>query len=630
MYSNSPLAVRNALALSDADVALKLRGTNGDHAADQKKKHSMLYEWKMSMTQTVLGSQELASMSQEQLVLLAATAMLEKISAIGGQTIWNGISPMERDTYEAEVAKDLALHTGASTYSALSDTQKREYELFFRGGCCMHKDLNAVKGGDKDMSQIWKKSGISGPIILPNKDNNAIANDPNSCTSARTRVMELSGRGGVKATSIAGALFNNKDKKKGQQDTYCWYFFNVLGYPVKFPDTSNTRYGSHCDAAAELIVHLPIYIEFLEFIRDKKEQAAHTNLEQNLCHALRCPATLTELCILALYGQTVSLPYMAIVRGPEATRIGALNMGPTQLQVIQHVESFRDKLELFTSPNATPEQSTFDGKQWRSNDVFFAIKALLQSLPHFDKALYAFLNGALAVWKRFSDDYSSDGYIGMSTPQERQDIYMPPTNDHNEGALGTKRQDARVRPNHSSLSFNSVATLKHNKTEEFIALELNTLEDTIYLRTTARKLDSAGLEAKKQSDQAAFDNLNVMDKRRKAMGKAERLRQVQVSLDGVVLTSDLSVLGRENKELLELRLKKYRQIIYETHRVSKEVFVIPIQSKIKLKADRISNIVRCHKKYLSLVSKTFSPELSMDFTLDIGDEVESDHDMDLL
>jgi hypothetical protein len=58
--------------------------------------------------------------------------------------------------------------------------------------------------------------------------------------------------GGVKAASIAGAIFNHKDDKKGQQHTFSWWCQNH-GIPSTFPDTSNTRYGSHCDAAAVLI-----------------------------------------------------------------------------------------------------------------------------------------------------------------------------------------------------------------------------------------------------------------------------------------------------------------------------------------------------------------------------------------
>jgi len=39
-----------------------------------------------------------------------------------------------------------------------------------------------------------------------------------------------------------------------------------LGYQVPFPDTSNIRYHSHCNAASELLVHLLLYKEFLELV----------------------------------------------------------------------------------------------------------------------------------------------------------------------------------------------------------------------------------------------------------------------------------------------------------------------------------------------------------------------------
>lgn len=379
-YSNSPFAARNRLTLSDADVARNLHGTNGDHAADQKKKHSLLFDWKMLKTHTAIGSDVLSDISQEQLLQSISDAMAIKINELGGTNVWNSLGLLTRETHEAEVVKGLALQAGKHAYSLLSDSEKRGYELFFRGGCCMHKDLNAVRGGDKEMSGLWNTLGVSGPIILPNKDNRITLRDTGLDSMACSWALEVSGRGGVKVSSLAGSLFNNKDKKKGQQDSFCWFFYNVLGHTISFPDTSNTRYGSHCNAAAELISHLPIYIEFLQFIRDKKGQATHTNIELNLCNALQCPSTLTELAVLALYGQTVSIPYMAIVRGPEATLAGALNMGPVHLRVIQHVRDFRDKLSLFTGLEASPEDSMFGGGQWQSNEVFYSIKALLPSL----------------------------------------------------------------------------------------------------------------------------------------------------------------------------------------------------------------------------------------------------------
>jgi hypothetical protein len=67
-----------------------------------------------------------------------------------------------------------------------------------------------------------------------------------------------------------GALLNNKDDKKGEQDRHGIYFeaHTQIGYSLRFPDTNNTRYQSHSEGAAEILVHLPIYTEFLDFIRD--------------------------------------------------------------------------------------------------------------------------------------------------------------------------------------------------------------------------------------------------------------------------------------------------------------------------------------------------------------------------
>ena len=63
-----------------------------------------------------------------------------------------------------------------------------------------------------------------------------------------------------------------KDEKKGQQDTFQMFFEAVeaVGFTVKFPDTSNTCYQSHCNTAA-ILIYLPLYRGLLEVIHNKKE-----------------------------------------------------------------------------------------------------------------------------------------------------------------------------------------------------------------------------------------------------------------------------------------------------------------------------------------------------------------------
>ncbi|KIJ33284.1 hypothetical protein M422DRAFT_77878, partial [Sphaerobolus stellatus SS14] len=60
------------------------------------------------------------------------------------------------------------------------------------------------------------------------------------------------------------------------------FFEGKLGHSVKFPDTSNTRYQSHCEAAAELLVQLEHYIVFLEEVKEKKDSHTLNNLELNV------------------------------------------------------------------------------------------------------------------------------------------------------------------------------------------------------------------------------------------------------------------------------------------------------------------------------------------------------------
>jgi len=85
-------------------------------------------------------------------------------------------------------------------------------------------------------------------------------------TAAEQRALDSSKCGGVKLASLAGLLFRHKDDKVGQQDTYQYFFQSRQKKVPRFPDTSNTRYQSHCTASAVLITWLDLYLEYLEWI----------------------------------------------------------------------------------------------------------------------------------------------------------------------------------------------------------------------------------------------------------------------------------------------------------------------------------------------------------------------------
>lgn len=289
IYNLSPLARRHGSALFSSALARKLRGMNGDHAADQKKTFTLMGKWKHSMTILDLGSKKMAASADvNNISQLVSEAHTKKIEAIGGLEVWNSLSEHQKQNEEVSMMEGIAMVIGEEAYiNELTDDERRQMDLFLRAGCCMHKDLNAVKGGNAAMIQYWREKEIPGPILLANRDNAATLGDITSSseasTAAEARAFEVSGAGGVKTISIAGAIFNHKDDKKGQQDSHRIYFQKVKGgHSAKFPNTSNIRYQSHCQAAAELIAYLPQYKLFLLDIKDKKKERRLNHMEQNL------------------------------------------------------------------------------------------------------------------------------------------------------------------------------------------------------------------------------------------------------------------------------------------------------------------------------------------------------------
>jgi hypothetical protein len=110
-----------------------------------------------------------------------------------------------------------------------------------------------------------------------------------------------------------------------------------VGVRVPYPDVSNTRYGSHGEASATLIVYRDYFINFMDFVRDAKDKPGLTNIEKNFLDAIQDIPTLTELCVLAMYNINVSRPFMQHVRLHE----NLLELGPFFQKKVDFLPSFR-------------------------------------------------------------------------------------------------------------------------------------------------------------------------------------------------------------------------------------------------------------------------------------------------
>ncbi|KZT34690.1 hypothetical protein SISSUDRAFT_1052433 [Sistotremastrum suecicum HHB10207 ss-3] len=151
-------------------------------------------------------------------------------------------------------------------------------------------------------------------------------------------------------------------------------------------------------------------------------------MKQNLWDALHDLPTIQELCVLALYSQSITHPYLRRIRGQNIKDTNALHLGPLHLHVIAHCKAIIQDPSLLVSNNVSCITGAMDGQQWERPEVVYAIQQMSPTLPHLSALLVAFFEGAL------------------QTPAERNRARMHPTNDHNEGALGSFRVTQRANP----------------------------------------------------------------------------------------------------------------------------------------------------------------------------------------
>ncbi|KAH9854264.1 hypothetical protein C2E23DRAFT_883869 [Lenzites betulinus] len=427
---------------------------------------------------------------------------------------------------------------------------------------------------------------------LANKDNASTLRDVNldavtgaaslllhteELSPAELRALDTSARGGVKLTGLAGAIFNHKDAKKGQQDAYVFYFREVVGHPLRFPDTSNTRYQSHCAAAAELLVHREEYLRFLEVVRDRKTQPGFNHMEENVYKGLQDLPTLTELAALALYAKAVTHPYMRVVRHHQ----NGLKLGYLHDQLQQHIQTLiaDPDLLLLGDPGESYHKGAMDGKEWERPAVVSAILELVPELPYLRPILVAFLRGALKTWERFSKEFERGGAIDCASQAEIDAAWISPTNDHNEGALGAHGSYLRSHPNATEEYYNAQAKYNFNNTEDFMQAHLHTPPDEKDLHAAGRRIDSSKHESKRRKAQVLYSVSIATQRARHREERQRKENEAKARLAKIHQILDPEVLATLKRDELDDQLEIYRK-----RENDKEV---PLKSKLTTKAGKL-------------------------------------------
>lgn len=595
-YNRSPLAVGNQV--NPLDFGRKLTGLLTDHAADQQKLARLLCAWKIECDREMRGHQAVLTTPLEELVALVTGENEKMMERAGGLGKWGQLAPEIRDELANDVFRQCRIMLGKEAYDALSDDEKRLADLFIWSGCGMHKDLNAVKGGCTRMAAVWVTKGVEPPISLLNRDK-AAARLANPALSKLTNEQETdSERGAVKLAQLVGALVNHKDDKKGYHNLFRHFCHSVIHQEVNFPDTSNTRYQCYCNAATELITHQDLYLEFLAFLEHYKTKSGLNHLERNVLAGLMDPPTRTELAVLSLYSQTVSIPYIRYIRGSTANH---LDLAPFHDQLKQHCRKVIEDPEILIGNNVSWETATLDSKPWQNEEAVNTIHSSQDKLPNLQEALVLFFEGALETWERFTPEFQPDSEAMLATPEERAYAWRPSTNDDNESGCARVRTLLRIAPNMTELQLKARVVGEVNRTDEWMAENFD--EDGKlgqYIRTETRRLDEgrhhqlqntvtieAGIQGSKERREKKEKREEAMQKKR-----AEMLK----SLDGFEPVFDLIRLrSMERREdtiaRMKLQLAWHREI-------GKDSQVPEHLSKLKLWADVREKLVEVVERHL--------------------------------
>ncbi|KAJ3852630.1 hypothetical protein EV368DRAFT_64750 [Lentinula lateritia] len=457
------LAYRSGLIVED-DACIfwnLVTGFHLDHAADQKKLFELLKKWKEQLEREVL------------------------VQKAGGPAAWDVLTTKECTRRIDEMRRQIICDIGEAEFQKLSEEEKAEVDLILWAGCCMHKEINAFKGGCVGLDEYWNKHPhLHPPILLPNRDNAAAIRKAAERATARS------------------VIFRHKDRKRGQQDTLQFYFDQKLGFNLAFPDTSNTRFQSHAEACALIITHMDLFIEFLTYVQHNKGSGKLNHMEQNVLDGLNDPATRQEFCVITLYWLAISVPYMREIRGPQAKENNVLKLGDLHHCVIEHIDVLIREPERLLGPNASETHGSLDGHGWERPDVFYAAQRhASQQLPQIQSLLIHFLKKAKESWLRFMSEFEEGG------------------------AFGSYRQTSRANPTLSLVQYNARQMYKFNQTSSY----LHTLSPAMHqwLRKVTRTQDASGVNRQEHIQMAQYCQ-EVAEKQTEKDAERKEKRQAAV------------------------------------------------------------------------------------------------------
>ncbi|KAJ7054321.1 hypothetical protein C8F01DRAFT_1259601 [Mycena amicta] len=569
-YTNSPTALRQAYTLNITTVYTKLTFQNGDHAADGRKFQRLSGELKRSLMLEAVGDQLFEDLSDSELVDAAKDVTeedVERYLALRGI-----LNPMSAD-YGTATAGVISERLGQDFYNDLNKANKALFDLLIAFGCGMHKDLNALVYGTKEVQKAWlrMKEDLR-PVALPNKANDSTITLAAKDSAAAKKARENTTSGAIKLLELFAALARNKNSKKGYHDRFLnymrealalRYLGHALALDAQLADVSNTRYGCYPDAAIQVVIHHDLYSKLLRDFCDTKTRAGENHMEKNVLLAFECPSTMVEMCAYAVYGVLVGQVYMGRVCGTPsegATYVNQLDLIDLHRRVPIFCMRIAINPSLLFDPSIPDSELTLDNGPIRNADLLAIVRLLEPELPHLKSMVSALFRGCARGWCQFTQEFLRGGPIDTLPELSRALVVPEATNCKNEGGLGAWRVACKARPNISTANFSAREQFKRNGTEAWIDTFAQD-DDHRYVMQLARERDASGENARmrKEIAEAIMRKAEETRARKAALAEDRRLELAQLATVGLVL--DEAKVGKMIVKELRDQLRIYKNLI---------------------------------------------------------------------
>ncbi|KAJ7124027.1 hypothetical protein C8R43DRAFT_899318 [Mycena crocata] len=554
-YSRSPLAAQERRLMDKNVYWRKKLGESKGHAADGKKECKISAAHKKDVIICDMGRAAIheadVATSTILLAILEITDVELQAAAKISQSQLTTLPPSERSQLIEEV---LERKIGKERFERLSPTEKSNATTHVFGGCCMHKDLNVVEFGVKEMQKIYSEHNIPPPVLLANKANNAAINlsTKDSTSPASQHAIDSSSSGAIKLLQLVGSFLRHKDGEHGYQDKTRIVMrerkkeLYDLDEATSFPDVSNMRYGCYTYAAAEVVVFHGLIAELVTEGIDAKTKSGQPNhMEKNILKGLNCKRTMEQLIVLALYG---------------AYPINLLSLTDIHRKLPIFCAHISENPKIPLDPSTPLDKLTINGRPIGNELLIPTICQLAPDLPHLFLTISKIFGSCKKGWIQFTPEFHVGGTFDCLTPKQRAVLFIPSTNDCSEGMLGSPTVHMRYHPNSIAESFSNQTRLERNNTEAFIKKGCDAAVERYVIREV-RKDGAKGRRAKFRRAWAALQQEKAETARKRREKTTAKKKLAQQHLADTNLEFNISKIEAMSSPILKDQLRVYRDVL---------------------------------------------------------------------